>query len=116
MSEVTSHHSNAIHDRFWASATLLGDTLAAFTLLAFFLRKRSDIVWTLFLTALFTTAWVHGLKNASDTLRPLATLGADTVQRAVDGFFRGRPDAAQAAAWVTAILSLDSTNPQQPAT
>lgn len=64
---------------FWVNATLLGDTLVAFTLLALFLRKRPDIVWTLFLTALFTTAWVHGLKNGVDSLRPLATLGADSV-------------------------------------
>ena len=70
---------NTIHDRFWASATLLGDTLVAFSLLALFLRKRFDIVWMLFLTALFTTLWVHGLKNGIDTLRPLAVLGADSV-------------------------------------
>jgi membrane-associated phospholipid phosphatase len=67
------------HDRFWASATLFGDTLAAFTLLALFLRKRPDIVWMLFLTALFTTLWVHGLKNLLDVLRPLAVLGPDSV-------------------------------------
>lgn len=72
-------HSNAGHDRFWASATLLGDTLAAFSLLALFLRKRFDIVWMVFLSALFTTLWVHGLKNGLDTLRPLAVLGADSV-------------------------------------
>ena len=70
---------NSIHDRFWASATLLGDTLAAFTLLALFVRKRFDIVWMLFLTALFTTLWVHGLKNSVDSLRPLAILGPDNV-------------------------------------
>lgn len=71
--------ANTFHDRFWASATLFGDTLAAFTLLALFLRKRPDIVWTLFLAALFTTAWVHGLKNGLDVLRPLAVLGQDSV-------------------------------------
>lgn len=64
---------------FWANATLLGDTLAAFTLLALFLRKRPDIVWTLFLAALFTTAWVHGLKNGVESLRPLAILGPEQV-------------------------------------
>lgn len=74
-----SSNDNTTHDHFWSGATLLGDTLAAFTLLALFLRKRPDIVWTLFLTALFTTAWVHGLKNSVDALRPLAALGADNV-------------------------------------
>ena len=74
-----SEADNSLHDRFWASATLLGDTLVAFTLLALFVRKRFDIVWMLFLTALFTTLWVHGLKNSVDSLRPLATLGPDSV-------------------------------------
>ena len=72
-------NDNAIHDRFWASTTLLGDTLAAFSLLAVFLRKRFDIVWMLFLSALFTTLWVHGLKNGLEILRPLAVLGPDNV-------------------------------------
>lgn len=71
--------SHNLRDRFWASTTLLGDTLVAFSLLALLLRKRPDIVWTLFLTALFTTLWVHGLKNAVDALRPLAVLGAEQV-------------------------------------
>lgn len=74
-----SKADNAIHDRFWASATLLGDSLVAFTLLALFVRKRFDIVWLLFLSALLTTAWVHGLKNGIDTLRPLAVLGANSM-------------------------------------
>jgi len=74
-----SLNGNTVHDHFWSSATLLGDTLAAFTLLALFLRKRPDIVWALFLAALFTTAWVHGLKNGVDSLRPLAILGPDSV-------------------------------------
>lgn len=72
-------NNNAGHDRFWAGATLLGDTLVAFSLLAVFLRKRFDIVWMLFLSALFTTLWVHGLKNSVDSLRPLAILGPDSV-------------------------------------
>lgn len=72
-------NDNVLHDHFWASATLLGDTLVAFTLLALFLKKRPDIVWMLFLSALFTTLWVHGLKNGLDELRPLAVLGADSV-------------------------------------
>lgn len=72
-------NTNPGHDLFWANTTLLGDTLVAFSLLALFLRKRPDIVWTLFLTALFTTLWVHGLKNGLDVLRPLAVLGPDSV-------------------------------------
>ena len=64
---------------FWVNATLLGDTLVAFTLLGLFAQRRFDIVWALLLSALFTTAWVHGLKNGLEVLRPLAVLGADTV-------------------------------------
>lgn len=66
-------------DVFWANATLLGDTLAAFSLLGLFARQRFDIVWALLLAALFSTLWVHGLKNLLDTLRPLAVLGPDQV-------------------------------------
>lgn len=64
---------------FWVNATLLGDTLVAFTLLGLFARRRFDIIWALLLAALFTTAWVHGLKNLLDVSRPLAALGADAV-------------------------------------
>lgn len=76
---LNSSNGNTDHDRFWAGATLLGDTLVAFSLLALFLRKRFDIVWMVFLSALFTTLWVHGLKNGLEILRPLAVLGADSV-------------------------------------
>lgn len=68
-----------IGGQFWVNATLLGDTLVAFTLLGLFAQRRFDIVWALLLSALFTTAWVHGLKNLLEVLRPLAVLGADTV-------------------------------------
>lgn len=64
---------------FWANATILGDTLVAFSLLGLFARKRPDIIWALFLAALFATAWVHILKPLLDILRPLTTLGADVV-------------------------------------
>jgi len=64
---------------FWANATLFGDTLIAFSLLGLFARKRPDIVWALFLAALFATAWVHILKPLFDIPRPLAALGADMV-------------------------------------
>jgi membrane-associated phospholipid phosphatase len=74
-----NNNTHEIHDRFWASTTLFGDTLAAFSLLALFLRKRPDIVWLLFISALFTTLWVHGLKYAVDTQRPLLILGADNM-------------------------------------
>ncbi len=64
---------------FWANATIFGDTLIAFSLLGLFARKRPDIVWALFLAALFATAWVHILKPLFDIPRPLAALGADMV-------------------------------------
>lgn len=71
---------HAAVDLLWANATLLGDTLAAFALLGLFAHRRFDIVWALLLAALFTTLWVHGLKNALEILRPLAVLGPDQVQ------------------------------------
>ncbi|NOX75955.1 MAG: phosphatase PAP2 family protein [Gammaproteobacteria bacterium] len=64
---------------FWANATLLGDTLVAFSLLGLFARKRPDIVWALLLAAVFATAWVHILKPLIDNPRPLAALGADMI-------------------------------------
>jgi len=64
---------------FWANATIFGDTLIAFSLLGLFARKRPDIIWALFLAALFATAWVHILKPLIDIPRPLAALGVDMV-------------------------------------
>jgi membrane-associated phospholipid phosphatase len=64
---------------FWANATILGDTLVAFSLLGLFARKRPDIVWALLLAALFATAWVHILKPLIDNPRPLSALGADMI-------------------------------------
>ncbi len=64
---------------FWANATIFGDTLIAFSLLGLFARQRPDIVWALFLAALFATAWVHILKPLIDEARPLAVLGIDMV-------------------------------------
>jgi len=64
---------------FWANATIFGDTLVAFSLLGLFARKRPDIIWALFLAALFATAWVHILKPLIDNPRPLATLGAEMI-------------------------------------
>jgi membrane-associated phospholipid phosphatase len=63
----------------WANFTFLGNTLAAFGLLALFLHRRPDIVWALFLAAIFTLLWVHGLKPLFDLPRPLAVLGPETV-------------------------------------
>lgn len=106
-------NGNAAHDRFWASATLLGDTLVAFSLLALLLRKRPDIVWTLLLTALFTTLWVHGLKNAVDALRPLAVLGTEQVHVIGKGLNRNSfPSGHTATAFtLAAVICLRGVHP-----
>ena len=64
---------------FWANATILGDTLVAFSLLGLLARKRPDIIWALLIAALFATVWVHALKPLFDNLRPLAVLGSDMI-------------------------------------
>lgn len=66
-------------DSLWAGLTLLGDTLVALVLASLLLRRRSDIVGVLLLSALITTLYVHGLKPIFDLPRPLAILGADQV-------------------------------------
>ena len=66
-------------DRLWASLTLLGDTLVAFTLMSLFLRNRLDIIGALFIAAVFATLWAQGLKPLVDHPRPLALLGSDNV-------------------------------------
>ncbi|MBN4079476.1 phosphatase PAP2 family protein [Beggiatoa alba] len=77
--QLNSWGRSALGTMAWANATILGDTLVAFSLLGLFARKRPDIVWALLLAALFATAWVHLLKPLFDHSRPLAALGADIV-------------------------------------
>ncbi len=60
-----------------------------------------------------------GSEEQADDLAALLAgieLEAETVQRVVDGHFRGRSDAAQAAEWLAAILSLEPKYPHQPTT
>ncbi len=63
---------------------------------------------------------LSGLGGSEEQVDDLAValagieLEAETVQRVVDEHFRGRNDAAQAAEWVAAILSLGPDNRHQP--
>ena len=76
---ILNHLGPISNDVFWASLTLLGDTLVAFTLLGLFARYRPDIVSAVLLAAIIAVFWVHGLKAIFDTPRPLAILGVDEV-------------------------------------
>ncbi|WP_455218429.1 phosphatase PAP2 family protein [Kaarinaea lacus] len=64
---------------FWANATILGDTLMAFTLLSLFVRRRPDVIWALLIAALFAALWVHGLKYVIGEARPGAVLAKDVI-------------------------------------
>ncbi|WP_455198418.1 phosphatase PAP2 family protein [Kaarinaea lacus] len=64
---------------FWANATILGDTLMAFTLLSLFARRRPDVIWALLIAALFAALWVHGIKYVIGEARPGAVLSKDVI-------------------------------------
>ncbi len=71
LNQAASHFPDA----FWSGLTSLGDTLVAFVLLLFFLRRRPELALAVLLAALPATLLSHGLKDFFDERRPYAILG-----------------------------------------
>jgi len=65
-------------DRFWAFVTLFGDGLVAAVLLFPFLKKRSDIIWSVLIASFFYMIILHSLKRIMEVPRPAGVLGSDT--------------------------------------
>ena len=59
---------------FWANITIIGDTLVASVLILPWLKKRSDIVWTLLFAGIAALFISHGLKAFLQLPRPPAVL------------------------------------------
>ena len=57
-------------EAFWASVTLLGDSLTLCVLLLLFARKYPNMVWSAVLAALLTTVIVQSLKHSLVLPRP----------------------------------------------
>jgi membrane-associated phospholipid phosphatase len=66
-------------DALWQNLTVLGGTLAGLTLLAPLIGRRPDILWSLALTAILATLWVHGLKDPIGALRPPAVIAPELL-------------------------------------
>jgi membrane-associated phospholipid phosphatase len=67
--------ASLMSDRFWSSATVLGDSLVALCLALPFLRRRPDLVVAALVASVPATLISHGLKDAFDMARPFAVLG-----------------------------------------
>lgn len=64
--------------QFWTGATILGETVVALALVLPVAVRQPAIAWTVLPTALFTTAWVFGLKWAIDSPRPILVLAQNS--------------------------------------
>lgn len=69
-----NHATAHLPDALWSQLTLLGDTSVALALLALALYRRPRLVKAALIAALFTFAWVHGLKPLLALPRPPAVL------------------------------------------
>lgn len=47
----------------WANITFLGDTLAALSIVLFFVYRKPQITLAVLIGAIITTIWVHSLKH-----------------------------------------------------
>jgi membrane-associated phospholipid phosphatase len=70
-----NHAAGLLNERFWSAATVIGDTLVAFTLLLFMLRRHPEWVMAVLLAALPAVLLSHGLKEWFASPRPYAVLG-----------------------------------------
>lgn len=68
----------ALGDRFWSNATILGDSLVALALLLPFAYRRPELVWAAILAALAAALYSRGLKHLLDVARPAAVLAPDS--------------------------------------
>lgn len=64
-------------DALWANVTQLGDTLVALALLIPLARRHPEIIWSVFVGALFATVYVHGIKPWFHIPRPPAVLAPE---------------------------------------
>jgi membrane-associated phospholipid phosphatase len=64
-------------DAFWASVTVLGDTMVALALCLILARRRPDLLWAAIPVALLASGWVHLYKPLFDVTRPPGVLAPD---------------------------------------
>lgn len=64
-------------DAFWASVTVLGDTMVALALCLVLARRRPDLLWAAIPVALLASGWVHLYKPLFDVTRPPGVLAPD---------------------------------------
>jgi membrane-associated phospholipid phosphatase len=63
----------------WEQITILGDTLVAMMFLAFFIRKRPDLLAAVLYGALIGVLLTQGLKHLVNAARPPAVLPSDAI-------------------------------------
>ena len=61
---------------FWQIVTFMGDTTFVLTLALFVARRKPELLWVLFITAIYGTLATHGLKTLFDAERPPVALAA----------------------------------------
>lgn len=65
----------ATNETAWASLTVLGNTVVCLALCLPFWRRRPDLLWSILVSALISTAVVNSLKPLLDVSRPVLALG-----------------------------------------
>lgn len=63
----------------WSNITVLGDTLIALVLFLPWIRKKNDLLWSIFFAAIVSIIISHGLKHLLAMPRPPALLGKDVI-------------------------------------
>ncbi|MDO6563283.1 phosphatase PAP2 family protein [Amphritea sp. 1_MG-2023] len=63
--------------QFWQIATFMGDTTFVLTLALLVARRKPELLWVLFIAAIYGTLVTHGLKMLFDMQRPPVALMSD---------------------------------------
>jgi len=63
----------------WSNFTVLGNPLIALVLFLPWIRKRDDLLWSLFFAAIVSILISHGLKHFLAILRPPVILGKNSI-------------------------------------
>lgn len=71
--------ANWLNPVIWSNLTILGDTLVALVLFLPWIRKRDDLLWSIFFAAIVSIAISHGLKHFLAMPRPPAIFGQSDI-------------------------------------
>jgi len=106
-----SHYTGS---HLWSYLTIFGDSAIAFSVALPLIRRRPDIVWSLFLAAILAFVWSTGVKDWLDWPRPPAVLpaGAFTLIGPAPFYFSFPSGHSTTAFTLAGVMAMYSARPR----